>query len=254
MAVEPLICPSGQISPHPGVLVRTRCRISAARKLRFIQAFQHDLGRPACFAKIFRFPSIQIRGSIAPSRPDKRGGSRVVTNAGRDAVDARAPGAIRVRRAVFRERPGAQDERRCAYGKTVWSRHPLLVPSLRRLFQPDRVRSAANPQATVTRRIRRRGEHGISRKTIAQGMPDCSVCTCTLVCVSFAHLLHTSPRVQRAPGIPCLPPTSRVSPRQARTHRAAGKGSYVFECSTTAPAALRDRIAGATLPAAITSA
>jgi hypothetical protein len=26
---------------------------------------------------------------------------------------------------------------------------------------------------TVTKRIRRRGEHGISRKTIAQGMPDC---------------------------------------------------------------------------------
>jgi hypothetical protein len=30
-----------------------------------------------------------------PSRSNKRGGSRVVTNAGRDAVDARAPGAPR---------------------------------------------------------------------------------------------------------------------------------------------------------------
>jgi hypothetical protein len=30
-----------------------------------------------------------------------------------------------------------------------------------------------NPPMTVTRRIRRRGEPGISRKTIAQGMPDC---------------------------------------------------------------------------------
>jgi len=29
------------------VLVRTRCRISAARRGRFIQAFQNDLGRPA---------------------------------------------------------------------------------------------------------------------------------------------------------------------------------------------------------------
>jgi hypothetical protein len=29
------------------------------------------------------------------------------------------------------------------------------------------------PAATVTRRIRRRGEHGISRKAIAQGMSDC---------------------------------------------------------------------------------
>ena len=29
------------------------------------------------------------------------------------------------------------------------------------------------------------GEHGISRKTIAQGMPDCLRLTCMLVCVSF---------------------------------------------------------------------
>jgi len=34
----------------------------------------------------------------------------------------------------------------------------------------------------VARRIRRRGERGISRKAIAQGTPECSVCTCMLVC------------------------------------------------------------------------
>jgi hypothetical protein len=27
--------------------------------------------------------------------------------------------------------------------------------------------------------------------------------TCMLVCVFFVHLLHTRPRVQRAPGVPC---------------------------------------------------
>jgi hypothetical protein len=37
-------------------------------------------------------------------------------------------------------------------------------------IQPGR--PAIKPAATVTRRIRRRGEHGISRKAIAQGMPD----------------------------------------------------------------------------------
>ena len=37
-------------------------------------------------------------------------------------------------------------------------------------------------EATVTKRIRRRGERGISRKAIAQGMPECSSCTCMLVC------------------------------------------------------------------------
>src|SRR5439155_6474523 len=31
---------------------------------------------------------------------------------------------------------------------------------------------------TVTKRIRRRGEHGISRKTIARGMPGLLRCTC----------------------------------------------------------------------------
>src|SRR5258705_1543552 len=32
------------------------------------------------------------------------------------------------------------------------------------------------------RRIRLQGERGISRKAIAQGMPECSDCTCMLVC------------------------------------------------------------------------
>jgi hypothetical protein len=39
--------------------------------------------------------------------------------------------------------------------------------------RPNRAWTSLNPLATVTKRIRRRGEHGISRKTIAQGMPDC---------------------------------------------------------------------------------
>ena len=55
-------------------------------------------------------------------------------------------------------------------------------------MKPDRVRDAANSPMTVTKRIRRRGEHGISRKAIAQGMPDCSDCTCMLVCVFLTTL------------------------------------------------------------------
>src|ERR1700704_2724143 len=54
------------------------------------------------------------------------------------------------------------------------------------------------------RRIRLQGERGISRQPIAQGMPECSGCTCMLVCASL-HTLHTRPRVQQAPGIPCSP-------------------------------------------------
>jgi hypothetical protein len=50
--------------------------------------------------------------------------------------------------------------------------------------------------------IRLQGERGISRQTIAQGMPECSGCTCMLVC-ALSTTLHTRPRVQQAPGIPC---------------------------------------------------
>ena len=60
-----------------------------------------------------------------------------------------------------------------AYGKTVWSWHPLLVSSCRWLIRSNRIGMAIKPAATVTRRIRRRGERGISRKAIAQGMPEC---------------------------------------------------------------------------------
>src|SRR6266850_4646618 len=40
------------------------------------------------------------------------------------------------------------------------------------------------------RRIRLQGELGISRQTIAQGMPECSGCTCMLVCASTPSLAH----------------------------------------------------------------
>jgi hypothetical protein len=61
-----------------------------------------------------------------------------------------------------------------AYGKTVWSWHPLLVSNRRRFFAgPTGRDKTVNPPMTVTRRIRRRGERGISRKTIARGMPEC---------------------------------------------------------------------------------
>jgi hypothetical protein len=47
-----------------------------------------------------------------------------------------------------------------------------------------------------------RGEHEVSRKTIARGMPGRSGVTVvtTLVCLFFSH---TRLRAHRAPGIPC---------------------------------------------------
>jgi hypothetical protein len=60
-----------------------------------------------------------------------------------------------------------------------------------------------NPPATEARGIRLRGELGISRKTIAQGMPGCSGCTCMLVCaLPCAHCTRDRGCLP-APGIPC---------------------------------------------------
>jgi hypothetical protein len=82
----------------------------------------------------------------ALSRLDKRGGSRVVTNAGRDVVDAAASGAMRARRAVsaVSERR-AQDDRRCS----VRQNRVVLAPvagvklSVANSIQPDRLRHQA---------------------------------------------------------------------------------------------------------------
>ena len=88
------------------------------------------------------------------------------------------------------EQPAHQTNDAEAYGKTVWFWHPLLVSSWRRFFEPNWARSAANPSATVTRRIRRRGEHGISRKTIARGMPGLFRCTCGDYARVFVFITH----------------------------------------------------------------
>ena len=61
-----------------------------------------------------------------------------------------------------------------ADGKSVWSWHPLLVSSRRRRVGPTGRGHVVNSPATVARRIRRRGELAISRKTIAWGTPDVS--------------------------------------------------------------------------------
>ena len=63
--------------------------------------------------------------------------------------------------------------------------------------------AGAIPPATVTTSPLHREEHEVSRKTIAQGMPECLRFTCMLVCVFLCASWHTRPRVQRAPGIPC---------------------------------------------------
>jgi hypothetical protein len=123
----------------------SRAEKSRARKLQFREPIQSDLGSPVPPLKIFFFLKIRNCVFLLPSRLDKRG-VRVVTNAGRDAVDALA----------------ALDERRLK--RTAKSCGPG-APTLA-------LRSWSDPRTTGAKEPGPRGEHEISRKTIAQGRPD----------------------------------------------------------------------------------
>jgi hypothetical protein len=176
--------------------------------------------------KIFLFPSTPNHPYILRHPVPVEGRWPSSRTLGRDAVDAAALGAwwcsqgglcsvsehsVQTTGANARLDPPksgfgrrrSKQSRVAAYGKSVWFWHPLLVSSWRRRVDPTGFRQSFNPSATVTKRIRRRGEHAISRRTIAQGMSECSACTCMLVCVFRYPLLPTRPRVQQAPGIPC---------------------------------------------------
>ena len=123
---------------------------------------------------------------------------------GWDAVDAAASGVRGDGRAGLAREPSPSRRRPAiaAYGKTVWSWHPLLVSSRRRCCEPDRVCKTVNSLMTVTRRIRRRGERGISRQAIAQGRSDAPAATCMLVCAFLAHIAHETAGASQHPAFP----------------------------------------------------
>jgi hypothetical protein len=85
---------------------------------------------------------------------------------------------------------GAQDVGAVAYGKTVWSWHPWLMSSCRWLVWSNRIDQPSSRQRWRQKEVRLQGERGISRQTIAQGMPECSGCTCMLVCASTNIIAH----------------------------------------------------------------
>ena len=149
-------------------------------------------------------PSGKSKVKSRPSRPTRgayrdRHGRRV-----RDAVAAAMPGAQDVCRAdVSVSEHSAPDESIAADGKTVWSWRPLLASSRRRSCEAlPGFAWAFNPAATEARGIRLRGEHGISRKTTAQGMPECSGCSCMLVCAFLAHYCTRDRGCSKHPAFP----------------------------------------------------
>jgi hypothetical protein len=115
--------------------------------------------------------------SVLPARPvlsRQEGRIAIVTNAGWDAVDAAALARRFVRRAV-----SVSECRRA--GRTALLRTAKPCGPGTRCWCQVREGEAARPgrpfavnlRTTVTRRTRRRGERGISRQPIAQGMPEC---------------------------------------------------------------------------------
>src|SRR4030095_15524059 len=75
--------------------------------------------------------------------------------------------------------------------KSCRSGAPMLASSLRE-----------DAQATVSNKPGHRGEHEVSRETIARGMPGDFRCTCGDY-TRVLSTLHTGLRVHWAPGIPC---------------------------------------------------
>ena len=122
----------------------------------------------------------QITGIMRASRSTKRGGSRSSRNAGRDAVDA----------------GGTVDElcRRVRRSRVVLTPGWLASSP----WEANASRGRWWQEAPI-----HQGERDISRKAIAQGRPECFRFTCMLVCAFPCASMHTRPRVQRAPGLPC---------------------------------------------------
>ena len=130
---------------------------------------------------------------LPPSCPRGRGVGHRHRTLGWDVVDAAASCARWDGRAGFAARERSQDVLTSgaeAYGKVVWSwRLSGRRQVLRRCEKPDR----ADVPGSARRRRQEspilRGERGISRKAIAQGMSDrlrCPVCSCA-VSFYFAH-------------------------------------------------------------------
>ena len=94
-------------------LSRGMTGVGVARKANILEADQSDLPRPVLLAKIFPFQldpnQLYIPRRLVPSE----GRIAIVTDAGRDAVDAAALGARRDRRAGFHSLGPVSDQTAC---------------------------------------------------------------------------------------------------------------------------------------------
>ena len=138
------VCPSGKTPRHPSIPPRKNIPLYRNSELR------HTSKQPG---------------------PRKRGGSRVVRNAGRVAVDAAASAReVRAGRvAPVSPRP-REDERRCCVrqNRVVLAVVATVKPVAEMCASPTgRTASAIRGAREARGKVRLSGEHGISRPTIA---------------------------------------------------------------------------------------
>jgi hypothetical protein len=122
-------------------------------------------------------------------------------------------GSIR-ERSTARRRPALRRTAKpCGPGTRCWCQvggGASAQPGLDKPYSP----------MTVTRRIRRRGDHGISRKTIAQGRSVAPADTCMLVCAFLCTLAHETAGASQHPAFPA-PSVSRGRKLQTNLGRIA---------------------------------
>jgi hypothetical protein len=164
--------------------------MARARPGDFVPQLQADLPGPVPFAKIFRFAATPNH-LYKPAIPSRTGALAIVTNVGAGCGGRGSVGRDCGRRAVSvsdhaarrtngastpppKLRPAARGRLRdwwrllrtakpCGPGTRCWCQADGGF------LDPTGFRSTANLSATVTRRIRRRGEHVISRQNHCAG-------------------------------------------------------------------------------------
>jgi hypothetical protein len=201
---------------------------AVARSASIGEPDQADASRPVLSAKINPF-ALHPNRTYNSRRPCPQRGAYHDRH-GRwawDAVDAAASGAQRNGRAGWRKACELSTvRRRTALKRTA----KPCGPDTRCWCQVGGGASARpgldNPYSptTVTKRIRRRGEHDISRKAIAQGMPDCSVCTCMLVCVSLCIFCTRDRGCSAHPAFPA-PSVYEEGPNSVKASGASRRGN-----------------------------
>jgi hypothetical protein len=200
---------------------------SVARKGEFHQPIQRDLGRPDCASKIIRFSFPPNQSHLRAIPPHEEGRTRRHDTwsagcGGRDGV-ARA----RHCRAASSLSWGCERSIRAgraaqfAYGKSVWFWHPWLVSSWRRF---SRVQPGSQNRQSGSDGGKRNSSPGRARHKPSNhcaGKAGCSPLDLYARVRTSLCTLHTRPRVQRAPGLPCALVISRDKSRRINSGRAS---------------------------------